>query len=41
LAAAEKKWGRGRIIVCQLTLAGRLINPVAAQFVRHLLSIKT
>lgn len=29
LAAAEKPFGRGRVIVCQLTLSGRLDNPVA------------
>lgn len=36
LAAAEKPFGRGRVIVCQLTLAGRLDNPVARQFLHGL-----
>lgn len=36
LAAAEKPFGLGRVIVCQLTLAGRLDNPVARQFLQGL-----
>jgi len=37
LAAAEKPYGKGRFIICQITLAGRLINPVAHIFVNSLL----
>lgn len=32
LAAAEKAYGNGRFILCQVTLAGRLINPGARIF---------
>lgn len=40
LAAAEKPWGKGKIIVCQVTLAGRLINPVTASFLSRLILSK-
>lgn len=36
LAAAEKRFGRGRVVVCQATLAGRLDTPVALAFLRGL-----
>lgn len=36
LACAEKPYGRGRFIVCQVTLAGRLGNPVARLFAERL-----
>lgn len=38
LAAAEKPFGKGRYIICQPTLAGRLINPVARLFLASLLN---
>ena len=38
LAAAEKLHGKGRFIVCQITLAGRLTNPVGRLFARHITS---
>lgn len=37
LAVAEKPFGRGRFIVCQICLAGRLNNPVARLFLKGLL----
>ena len=36
LAAAEKPHGKGRIVICQVTLAGRLVNPVARLFAQRL-----
>lgn len=38
LAVAEKKFGQGKFIVSQVTLAGRLINPAANLFARLLLA---
>ena len=38
LAAAEKPCGKGRFILCQVTLAGRLINPVAQIFANALVA---
>ena len=32
LAVVEKAHGKGRVIVCQITLAGRIVNPVARLF---------
>ncbi len=37
LAVAQKPFGRGRFIVCQVTLAGRLNNPIAKIFLKQLL----
>ncbi len=37
LACAEKQYGKGRFIICQVTLAGRLDNPVARIFLHTLL----
>lgn len=36
-AAAEKSFGLGRFVVCQITLAGRLDNPAARSFLHRLL----
>ena len=41
LAAAEKPHGKGRFILCQVTLAGRLINPVARLFAQRLVEEST
>lgn len=38
LAAAEKPIGEGMLRICQVKLAGRLINPVAEIFTQRLLS---
>jgi hypothetical protein len=36
LAAAEKPHGKGSLVVCQISLAGRLVNPVARIFAQAL-----
>jgi hypothetical protein len=36
LAAAVKPFGKGRFVICQVTLAGRLVNPVARLFAQRL-----
>ncbi len=38
LAAAEKPYGKGRFIICQVTLAGRLLNPTARIFANALVA---
>ncbi len=38
LAAAELRRGEGRYIVCQVALAGRLVNPVACLFAERLIA---
>jgi len=38
LAVAEKPYGKGRFIICQITLAARLNNPAALLFARALLT---
>ena len=37
--AAEKKHGAGSYLICQLSLAGRMVNPTAERFARRLLSL--
>lgn len=40
-ACAERKFGRGRIVVCQLKISGRMTaNPPAALFVEELLTLE-
>lgn len=39
LAAAERRFGQGRVIVCQLVLSGRFDNPVAQLLLAHLAGI--
>jgi hypothetical protein len=41
LAAAEKPHGKGRFILCQVTLTGRLVNPVARLFAQRLVEEST
>jgi hypothetical protein len=38
LAVAEKPFGHGKFVVSQITLAGRLVNPVARLFAERLLA---
>ena len=38
LAAAELTYGTGQFRVCQVTLAGRTVNPVAAEFAARLVA---
>ena len=38
-AAVERRVGRGAYRVCQVRLAGLLINPVAGLFARRLLDL--
>ncbi|MEI6034366.1 MAG: sugar-binding domain-containing protein [Verrucomicrobiae bacterium] len=41
LAVAEKSHGKGRYIICQVSLAGRLNNPAARSFLKQLLEVRS